>query len=529
LCAALLASSLTGIGADARASNGLIAATVRAAVTFTSGKAGLSGGTSATAAALAEGALHGSADSATGGQRELLANTCHQLGDLQDDLGEAALALDSYQRTRDLYEELTRVDPASGPFQIGLVNAYHRIQRMHRQQGAYSAASADLERAANLVNQLVQMHPTEALYQRLQALHFKEVGRLKLELQAPLDAVRIWDQARRCYEKLIGDQPLEDGYKDELATIHLNMGGAQVAYGAHDKAIRSYSQARALYERLAQENPTVVEYQWDVAATCVNLAGVEGDRKSHNAAIKFAYKARDLFEKLMQANPTVVRFQLGLAAVHQHLRSEQLQAGELEKALKSHEASCALLDKLMQANPSEVDTRRFLGCSLIEYGQALGKLKRTKEARSTMRRGLALLHGLVESASQSDTDRRNLSEGYDYLADVEFQDGLYSDAVAAARKSIEFMSKDSPHLYEAVARLARCIPLVSRGQDKLSAREQSLRRQYENEAVEVFRRAVAAGFKDADAVQKSRDLDPLRSNQDFQRLLADLRAEAGNK
>jgi RNA polymerase sigma factor (sigma-70 family) len=59
LSAALLAGSLTGIAADAAVSTRLVAATVRAAVSFATGKAGLGGGISATAAALAEGALSG--------------------------------------------------------------------------------------------------------------------------------------------------------------------------------------------------------------------------------------------------------------------------------------------------------------------------------------------------------------------------------------------------------------------------------------------------------------------------------------
>jgi RNA polymerase sigma factor (sigma-70 family) len=59
LSAALLASSLTCIAADAAASTRLVAATVRAAMPFATGKAGLGGEISATAAALAEGASHG--------------------------------------------------------------------------------------------------------------------------------------------------------------------------------------------------------------------------------------------------------------------------------------------------------------------------------------------------------------------------------------------------------------------------------------------------------------------------------------
>jgi RNA polymerase sigma factor (sigma-70 family) len=58
LSAALLADALTGIAADAAASTRLIAATVQAAVGFVRGNAGVASGISATAAALAKGALH---------------------------------------------------------------------------------------------------------------------------------------------------------------------------------------------------------------------------------------------------------------------------------------------------------------------------------------------------------------------------------------------------------------------------------------------------------------------------------------
>jgi RNA polymerase sigma factor (sigma-70 family) len=59
LSGALLAGALTGIAADAAVSTRLVAATVRAAAAFATGKAGLGSGISATAAALADGALHG--------------------------------------------------------------------------------------------------------------------------------------------------------------------------------------------------------------------------------------------------------------------------------------------------------------------------------------------------------------------------------------------------------------------------------------------------------------------------------------
>jgi RNA polymerase sigma factor (sigma-70 family) len=61
LSAAFLASALTGVTADATVPTRLVAATVRAALPFATAHAALSGGVSASAAALAESALHSTA------------------------------------------------------------------------------------------------------------------------------------------------------------------------------------------------------------------------------------------------------------------------------------------------------------------------------------------------------------------------------------------------------------------------------------------------------------------------------------
>jgi hypothetical protein len=61
-----------------------------------------------------------------------------------------------------------------------------------------------------------------------------------------------------------------------------------------------------------------------------------------------------------------------------------------------------------------------------------------------------------------------------------------------------------------------CIYAIASGK---SAAKKS---EYADRAMELLRRAVKAGYKDAAQVAKDRDLDPVRARDDFKKLLAEL-------
>jgi hypothetical protein len=87
-------------------------------------------------------------------------------------------------------------------------------------------------------------------------------------------------------------------------------------------------------------------------------------------------------------------------------------------------------------------------------------------------------------------------------------------AVAAADLLAD-NAKGPADLYTAACGHALCVPLADKPQtkDKYAAR-----------SVELLRKAVAKGYKDAAQMKTDADLDALRQRDDFQKLLADLEA-----
>jgi hypothetical protein len=65
------------------------------------------------------------------------------------------------------------------------------------------------------------------------------------------------------------------------------------------------------------------------------------------------------------------------------------------------------------------------------------------------------------------------------------------------------------------------VPLVGRGKPEaeLTAAERAERQAYADRAVEEFRLAIADGFSNIPLFVRDEDLDPIRSRDDFRRLL----------
>jgi hypothetical protein len=62
-----------------------------------------------------------------------------------------------------------------------------------------------------------------------------------------------------------------------------------------------------------------------------------------------------------------------------------------------------------------------------------------------------------------------------------------------------------------------------------SAKDVKKREEYAARAVELLRRAVEKGYRDADHMAKDAGLDPLRGRADFQIMLAEVQKKAGQK
>ena len=105
--------------------------------------------------------------------------------------------------------------------------------------------------------------------------------------------------------------------------------------------------------------------------------------------------------------------------------------------------------------------------------------------------------------------------------------GRKEEALAVSRTRFELLKQAPPEQrdegihYHVACEMAQIVPLVGRGKPEaeLTTAERAERQAYADRAVEEFRLALADGFSDIPLFVRDEDLDPIRSRDDFRRLL----------
>ncbi|HEV3121978.1 MAG TPA: hypothetical protein VGY53_08755, partial [Isosphaeraceae bacterium] len=100
------------------------------------------------------------------------------------------------------------------------------------------------------------------------------------------------------------------------------------------------------------------------------------------------------------------------------------------------------------------------------------------------------------------------------LAEIEQQLGNPSEAASAALERRTLSPDDPKELFDVAKDLARCA-----GKSQGQAR-------YAKEAIDTLRQAIAHGFNDPAKLEREPALEPLRSRDEFQGLVRDLRRRA---
>jgi hypothetical protein len=100
--------------------------------------------------------------------------------------------------------------------------------------------------------------------------------------------------------------------------------------------------------------------------------------------------------------------------------------------------------------------------------------------------------------------------------------GRPAEAVEDALERLKVWPDSAEELCAVAGELAQAAAVVGHGQEVLSADEADERHRYARQAVALLREAVRHGFRDAEQLRRDADLAPLRDEDDFRALLAEL-------
>jgi serine/threonine protein kinase len=358
--------------------------------------------------------------------------------------------------------------PAALKNRLHLAKNHANLVLLYRQMGKFDQAEAALGKSLTLADSLLAGDAKNEEYLTLKATAY-QYGALVYRGQGRSAAAKkACREAIALNKELIRDHPKVVAHQKRLAGTYNTLGLLYGRDNEHAKAEDAYRQSLALREALLRDHPYVVSFMLDVAASCENLAMTI--RESRSPEESLAWNAR---------------------AIHTAETVLAQDRRDAEACFSIFNASlgraCALLD-LGRREEADRSWRRAIE---VSEGQPLITMRLYRP------NPLARLGEHLQAAKEMET---LLAEGHTQALNLHTFAWVYAICSTAAAHD---------------ARLP-------------AAERQKLADQYGRRAVELLRRAQAAGyFRDAGRLagtKKNKDFDPIRDRDDFKRLMGELEA-----
>jgi serine/threonine protein kinase len=470
------------------------------------------------------------------------------------------------------FERLAADFPSEPRYQRELVLAQRELGKALAAINRRDEAAAALNAAVAGGERLIADHPHVPEHQGEQALTYFYLG--QLGTRTPKEAIAAFRKAIGILEPLItrfGEVP---DYRETLARTEsvLSTQLGNINAPAQDVA-GGFRRSIAVFQELAAQSPGNAKYRLGLAQALNNLANRLPRGREQLPEIERAYRdALELFRGLAQEYPAVPQYRLDLATGLANL-------GSLLRDTRPAEAESSFLDALAAAKrlgedyPKVLAYRPIRGAAAFNLGLLYLDTGRLAEADKYLGDALVIRRELVE-ASDGHAFQYSLAHNLVGLADLrsaqkQFRGGVellqeavphhqlalraqphnpfyrrsWSDsrrvladnllglsdheAAAAAVEEYVIAATDVAYdNYRAACRLSRCAALAS--EDSQLPHETRGRKadDYARRAIERLRAAAGGGFKDIGELETNADLQTLRTREDFQEFLAQVKAGA---
>jgi tetratricopeptide (TPR) repeat protein len=453
-----------------------------------------------------------------------------RVGDIYRMLGQYPDAEKVYGEAIVLLKQLADEFPDVPRYRKDLAVCHNNLGILLRATKRLSQAEEAYCQAIALREQLVADYSNEPIYQHELAGSLNNLGRLLQDTGRPQEAEPVYVRALLVQERLVARSPKVRDYRSFLAVIHLNLGRLRMNPKLPADSEKALRRAVTLYEELAAEVPAAPEYRYLLALCQNNLGPLLRVTRRAEQAEEVLRQALATLERLAADFPTVPLYQAELAVCHNNL-GLLLQTTKPHDAEKAYRQARTLFEKLANGFPDVPDHQSHLAGTLHNLARLVRGRGEWADARQLLGKAVAHQQAALESNPKHPTYRRLLGTHYQDLAETLVQLGEHAEAARAAADALPFFPDSARDLYNSACYLARCVPLAEEDAKLAEEKRKELAQTYADRAVDLLRQALQKGFRDAAQLKKDTDLDPLRSREDFKKLLSELekKAKAGTK
>jgi serine/threonine-protein kinase len=423
-------------------------------------------------------------------------------------------------------------DPA---MQLDLATAYTRVARITEEISSKEKALEAYQQALVMRNKLLEHQPKNLEVQAEVAFHHQAIGRLQQQMGDLAAALKSLQHASTILRGVIPQSPEKPELLNRFASILNDTGIVYVQKNEPLEAMSYYTAALKLQRQLVDENkkhPRIVQLKYELASQLNQMGRLHLDIGLFADASRLHGEARTLLKELVAANPQhelSIDLQRALATSHESLGDVQSRDKQTAAALKSYQEALPIRAQLAQANPAVTDYQSELAHTYSTLGLLQAKAGDHAAAVDAYQHAIERQRLVVLVAPPGGDAHRLLGQQLAQLGAAQWKQGQLTDALHSYDESRAVLEKlavpAAGDLYQLACVRAAGATLVGKGQTELSPQEKARREKDTEQALEALGRAVAAGFRDLDRVEKDGELEDLRSLPTFKTLLKELQAK----
>jgi serine/threonine-protein kinase len=451
--------------------------------------------------------------------RESVADAHQRVGQIHLRLGQHEEAEAAYLRAKEFYARLSSDFPALPEYRKELARSSNNLGILLSETNRLEEAEVAYQDALVVLRQLAADFPAEPKYRQALAQSNNNLAILRRDRGRLKEAESAFRDALDSFRQLANDFPLEQHYGELLATCLMNLGLLLRESEGAKEAEAPLREARSIFKELADQSPRYREY---LAESLMNLGLIlQGTNRSKEAEDCYR-EALAYYKPLAARFSSMPQYRQGLARTNNNLGGLLSGVGQLETAEKAYHDALEIYKSLIEDFPKMPDHMAELADTLDGLAIIARKRMNLPLARQLLEQAQTHAQAALKANAHNPFYRSASREIQKDLAVTLLDLGEHTSAAEAATDLARIAFEPANDTYRAAGFLSRCAPLAEKDASLTEDKRLELAKSYGDRAMELLRQAVASGHKDAVNLKKDSDLDPLRSRDDFKKLLADM-------
>ena len=445
-----------------------------------------------------------------------------RIGKIRTRLGQLAGAEAAYSKSVELYARLAADFPNVPAHRQALAKCHRNLGLLLNQTGRVKEAETVYRDALAIQQSLATDFPNVPDYRQDLARSHNNLGELFRQSRRIKEAEAAYRDALSLYQRLAADFPAIPEFRLALAGSQSNLGELFRQTGQIKEAEALHRDALAMRQRLAADFPNVPEYRQDLAKSHNNL-GVLLYRTARAKEAEAVWRdALAIRQRLAADFPNVPAYRKDLALSHNNLGALLAETGRPKEAETMFRDALDIYQRLAADFPNVPDYQNELANSMTNLAELQRDRKEFRLVRKLLEQALAHHEAALKANPRNPFYRECFRNNRQALAATLIDLADHTASAATAVQLLQIAVDPPKDAYRAAGFLARCVSLAEKDTKIPEAKRKELARNYGDQAVAALQKAVQKGYADVVHAKSDKDLDSIRSREDFKKLVAEL-------